>query len=152
MEQRYQTILVGVDGSSQAEDAYKKAVEVARRNNGRVVVAYIVDQPMSSFMGYAPLNESVLDHEKELGSVLLEELENYAKSIDFTNVETVLAFGSAKQMIGKELPEKFDANLIMVGQSGLNAAERFITGSVANYVIREARCDVLIVSPKEEEK
>ncbi len=55
-------------------------------------------------------------------------------------------------MIGKELPEKFDANLIMVGQSGLNAAERFITGSVANYVIREARCDVLIVSPKEEEK
>ena len=48
MEQRYQTILVGVDGSSQAEDAYKKAVEVARRNNARVVVAYIVDQPMSS--------------------------------------------------------------------------------------------------------
>jgi len=58
MEQRYQTILVGVDGSSQAEDAYKKAVEVARRNNGRVVVAYIVDQPMSAFMGYAPLNRS----------------------------------------------------------------------------------------------
>jgi nucleotide-binding universal stress UspA family protein len=37
----------------------------------------------------------------------------------------------------------------MVGQSGLNAVERFMMGSVASFVIREARCDVLIVSPEE---
>lgn len=38
----------------------------------------------------------------------------------------------------------------MVGQSGLNAVERFMTGSVASYVIRRAPCDVLIVSDEEE--
>lgn len=38
----------------------------------------------------------------------------------------------------------------MVGQSGLNAVERFITGSVASYVIRQAPCDVLIITPSKE--
>ena len=38
----------------------------------------------------------------------------------------------------------------MVGQSGLNAVERFMIGSVSDHVIRHAPCDVLIVRPKEE--
>ena len=48
------------------------------------------------------------------------------------------------------LPKKYKIDLIMVGQSGLNAVERFMTGSVASYVIRRAPCDVLIVSDEEE--
>ena len=52
--------------------------------------------------------------------------------------------------MAKQLPEKYGIDLIMVGQSGLNAVERFITGSVASYIIREAKCDVLVVSPSEE--
>jgi nucleotide-binding universal stress UspA family protein len=32
----------------------------------------------------------------------------------------------------------------------LNAVERFMTGSVASYVIKEALCDVLIVHPSAE--
>ena len=33
----------------------------------------------------------------------------------------------------------------MVGQSGLNAVERVVMGSVSSYIIRQAPCDVLIV-------
>ena len=36
MEQEYQNILVGIDGSKQALLAFRKAVEVARRNQGTV--------------------------------------------------------------------------------------------------------------------
>ena len=53
--------------------------------------------------------------------------------------------------MAKELPEKYQVDLIMVGQSGLNAVERLMTGSVASYVIREATCDVLVVSSLEKE-
>ena len=41
MNQEYKNILVGIDGSEQALAAFKKAVEVARRNNGKVYVANI---------------------------------------------------------------------------------------------------------------
>ena len=64
-------------------------------------------------------------------------------------IEGIIAYGSAKEAMAKQLPEKYGIDLIMVGQSGLNAVERFITGSVASYIIREAKCDVLVVSPSE---
>ena len=33
-------------------------------------------------------------------------------------------FGSPKEVMSHELPEKYNVDLIMVGQSGLNAVER----------------------------
>ena len=37
--------------------------------------------------------------------------------------------------------KKYNVDLIMVGQSGLNAVERVVMGSVSSYIIRQAlRC------------
>jgi nucleotide-binding universal stress UspA family protein len=69
--------------------------------------------------------------------------------VDFDLVEGIVAYGSIKDALATQLPDQYDIDLIMVGQSGLNAVERFMMGSVASFVIREARCDVLIVSPEE---
>lgn len=50
-------------------------------------------------------------------------------------------FGSPKEVMSHELPEKYNVDLIMVGQSGLNAVERVVMGSVSSYIIRQAlRC------------
>lgn len=106
-------------------------------------------------MGYTPLNDSIVDHETDEVKKMINECKDYAKSVGFESVEGIIAYGSAKEAMAKKLPEKYDIDLIMVGQSGLNAVERFVTGSVASYIIREARCDVLIVRPeplKEEAK
>lgn len=51
-------------------------------------------------------------------------------------------------MMATELPEKYDTDLIMVGQSGLNAVERLVMGSVSDHIIRTAPCDVLVVRPE----
>lgn len=148
--QRYQNILVGVDGSDQANEAFKKAVEVARRNQGKVYVANIIDQQIPTMMGYAPLDTTIIEQEKDTAQELIESCKQYGKSVNFDSIEGIIAYGSAKEAMAKQLPEKYGIDLIMVGQSGLNAVERFITGSVASYIIREAKCDVLVVSPSEE--
>ena len=150
MEHVYQTILVGIDGSEQAKEAFKKAVEIARRNQGRVVVTVVIEPQTTSGLGYAPLADNLVDLEEQEAKDLLQEVKDYAASVDFNLVEDVISFGSAKVALAKELPEKYQADLIIVGQSGLNAVERFITGSVASYIIREAKCDVLVVSTEKE--
>lgn len=149
MEQTYQTVLVGVDGSSQAQEAFEKAIEVARRNNGRVIVAKVIEQQVPSTMGFAPLGETVLAQEETDANELIQECKDYAGSVSFEDIEGVVVYGSTKMVLTRELPEKYGVDLIMVGQSGLNAVERFITGSVASYVIREAPCDVLVITPSE---
>ncbi|WP_461197824.1 universal stress protein [Enterococcus sp. N249-2] len=149
--QRYQNILVGIDGSEQAKDAFKKAVEVARRNQGKVYAATIIDQQLPTMMGYAPLDSSILEQEKDTAQKMIDECKAYADSVDFHLVEGIIAYGSIKDALATQLPEEYAIDLIMVGQSGLNAVERFMMGSVASFVIREARCDVLIVSPQDKE-
>lgn len=151
MEQSYTSVLVGVDGSEQAQEAFEKAIEVARRNHGRVIVAKVIEEQVPSTMGFAPLSDSVLQEEEKDAQELVDKCKDYATSVDFTRLEEVVQYGSAKMLLAQELPKKYNVDLIMVGQSGLNAVERFITGSVASYIIREATCDVLVVTPSKKD-
>lgn len=148
LTQTYKTILVGVDGSDQGKLAYQQAIEVAKRNNGRVIIAHVIENKVYTMMGYSSLNNSLLDQETDNAKELLDDCKAYAKSVDFTQVETVINYGSAKEVMCQDLPEKYDVDLIMVGQSGLNAVERLMMGSVSSYIIRQAPCDVLIVHPE----
>lgn len=152
MEQSYKTVLVGLDGSPQANYAFECAIEVARRNEGRVVAVSVIQQQMFDFVGYGNVSQDSLDIETKQFQTLLLEVKEWAKSIDFENVETEVLFGSPKQLLAKGLPKKYDVDLIMVGQSGLNAIERFMIGSVSDYVIRNAPCDVLVVAPEKVEE
>ncbi|MBO0474501.1 universal stress protein [Enterococcus sp. DIV0840] len=148
LTQTYKNILVGVDGSDQGNLAYQQAIEVAKRNNGRVIVAHVIENKVYMMMEYSSLNDGLLDQETESAKEILEDCKVYAKSADFTQVETVITYGVAKEVMCKELPEKYDVDLILVGQSGLNAVERLMMGSVSSYIIRHAPCDVLIVHPE----
>ena len=50
--QEYQTILVGVDGSEQADQAFDKAVAVARRNQATIIIAHVLENHLFENMGY----------------------------------------------------------------------------------------------------
>ena len=67
------------------------------------------------------------------------------------NVKTILRFGSPKVEIAKNIPKEHHIDLILLGATGLNAVERILIGSVSEYVVRNAPCDVLIVRAHEEE-
>ena len=63
-----------------------------------------------------------------------------------------MVFGQAKSILATELPRKHQVDLLMVGQSGLNAVEKMMVGSVASYVILKAPCDVLVIATPEEKQ
>lgn len=148
--QSYKNILVGIDGSDQAIEAFKKALAVAKRNDGTVYVANVIDHQFYTFMSYSPLNENIMDQLTEDAKELIADCKQIGKEFGYEKIEGVIAYGSAKEAMAKTLPKKYQVDLVMVGQSGLNAAERFMTGSVASYVIKEATCDVLVVHPSAE--
>ncbi|GGI64921.1 MULTISPECIES: universal stress protein [Enterococcus] len=151
MEQTYKKILVGVDGSEHAMEAFRKAVEVARRNEGEVIVTMIIEQQMTTALTVAPLGNEYIEEQMTYGNDLLERCRLYAESVNFSKVTKDLVFGQAKSVLAIELPKKHGIDLIMVGQSGLNRVETMMVGSVANYVIRKAPCDVLVVTQPENE-
>lgn len=155
MLQQYNRIMVAVDGSKEAELAFKKAINVTKRNNAELVLLHVIDarafQTMTSFD--TMLAEQATDMAKES----LTEYEETAKKQGITSIKTLIEYGSPKTVIAKYVPAEHQVDLIMLGATGLNAVERLFIGSVSEYVIRHAPCDVLVVRtdlnnhlPKEE--
>ncbi len=96
MEQEYQNILVGIDGSGQALLAFKKAVEVARRNRGTVYVVNVIDQQFYNFMGYASIDQTVVDQQTEAAKQMIEDCKAYGKTVDYQDIEGIIAYGSVR--------------------------------------------------------
>ncbi|WP_028274149.1 universal stress protein [Atopococcus tabaci] len=143
MYQEYQRILVAIDGSREAERAFKKAVEVAKRNNATLIIAHVIDT--RSYQSFSTFDGSIADNAKTEARNTLNEYKEYAAKEGLAETVTVLEFGSPKVMVAKQIPDAQNVDLIILGATGLNAVERLFIGSVSEYVIRHARCDVLIV-------
>ena len=143
MFHEYSKILFPVDGSNEARLAFEKAIEVAKRNRAQVIIAHIIDtrvlQTPTGFEGN--FNEEIQRQTENL----FQEYRQYSQEHDFNDIDFVLEYGSPKVYISKNIPKDYQIDLIMMGATGLNAVERLFIGSVSEYVIRNASCDVLVV-------
>lgn len=150
MLQQYNRILVAVDGSAEAELAFKKAVQVAVRNSATLVLTHVIDT--RAFQSISTFDGAMADKASEQAKNTLEEYVRYAKNHRVQDVIYSIEYGSPKVIIAKQIPEDQKIDLILLGATGLNAVERIFIGSVSEYVIRHANCDVLIVRTDLENK
>lgn len=150
MLQEYERILVAIDGSDEAERAFKKAVAVAERNNATLILSHVIDT--RAYQSFSTFDGSIADNARSEAKSTLNEYKHFAEKEGVKEIKIVLEYGSPKLMIAKEIPEAENADLIMLGATGLNAVERIFVGSVSEYVIRRANCDVLIVRSDLENK
>lgn len=143
MLQQYERIMVAVDGSKEAELAFKKAVNVAKRNEAELVLVHVIDT--RAFQTVATFDSVLAEQATELANKSLSDYTQFAHEQGLTSVESIVEYGSPKTIIAKQLPKEHKIDLILLGATGLNAVERLFIGSVSEYVIRNASCDVLIV-------
>lgn len=150
MLQEYKKIMVAVDGSKEAELAFKKAVNVARRNDSELLLAHVIDT--RAFQTISSLDGLMMEQASEMAKQTLADYQKMANDSGVSKVKAIIEYGSPKSVIAKELPDTEKVDLIMLGATGLNAVERLFIGSVSEYVIRHAICDVLIVRTDLENK
>lgn len=139
---KYTRIVNAVDGSKASEIAFKKAVEISLRNNATLILAHVVDT--RTFATAEAYDKSLSERAEKYARDLLNEYVENAKEAGVKDVSLIIKYGSPKVVIAKEIAPENDADLIIVGATGLNAVERFLIGSVSESVARYAKCDVLI--------
>ena len=139
----YNKILIAIDGSDAAEKAFDKALQVAKNNDAEIVLTHVND--VRTFASAGAYDRTLSERAEKYGKELLEEYIEKAKKADVTKVTTSLEYGSPKVKIAKDIAEKFEADLIIAGATGMNAVERFLIGSVTESITRYAKCDVLII-------
>ena len=147
MLQRYQNIMVAVDGSHEAELAFEKGVNVALRNNSRLTIAHVIDT--RALQSVSTFDSEVYEELQEDAKKLMDQYAEKAKEAGVTNVVTVVEMGNPKTLLATDIPEEQKVDLIMVGATGLNAFERLLVGSSSEYILRHAKVDLLVVRDKE---
>ena len=152
MAQTYKHILVPVDGSAEAELAFKKAVAVAKRNgeDAELRLLHVVDT--RAFQNISSFDTSMVEQVTDTAKKTLDKYIDYAKKQGVKNVNYSIEYGAPKTIIARDVPKEMGADLIMIGATGLNAVERILIGSVTEYVTRTALCDVLVVRTDLENK
>ena len=155
MSCEYEKILVAIDGSKGGEVALKEAIEVAKRNDAHLDVLRVMDLNSLEYggAGIALDGEQIYEIENDSEEYLLELRRKAIQEAGLKpeQIRVHLRFGNPKLVIVEDFQPEYENDLIIVGSTGKNFLQRLVVGSVAAYVIRSARCDVLVARTKEED-
>jgi nucleotide-binding universal stress UspA family protein len=138
-------VVVGIDGSEQSCHAAEVSADLARRNNATIHFVTIVRPPEGwwGIVGSPPtpsaLSKSLTDAQREI-------LDSVVAEVDLTDLEVIQVedVGDPARML-LEYARRVDADLMVVGRRGAGLIERIMLGSVANRVVHDAECPVLLV-------
>ncbi|WP_036198630.1 universal stress protein [Ureibacillus sinduriensis] len=144
MMSQYKSIIVAVDGSKEAEYAFKKSIDIAKRNpEAKLNLVNVIDT--RSFAAIEAYDRSMSERAQNFSEQLLNDYKVKAEAAGLANVNTIIEYGSPKTIITKELSNIVEADLIICGATGLSTVERFLIGSVSEAIVRSSKCDVLVV-------
>lgn len=139
----YHQVLVGVDGSEQAEEALYKAIDLAQLYDSKLIIAHIDDQTPDLFSKDTHIKQ---DDERE--RQLLQMLSTYTQEANnrgVKDVASILNYGNPRDHMAHVLPVQNDVELLITAATGRGTVERLFTGSVALASAHHAPCDVLTV-------
>src|ERR687890_112147 len=135
------SIVVGTDGSPNAEAAVRRAVEIAKGTGA--VVNLVTAFPETHYEGIA---SSARQDKVDMVGVAESVLARARREPESQGVkiETYARGGDPARVI-VEIAEEVDADVIIVGARGQSAVKRFLLGSVSSKLSHHAPCDLMIV-------
>ena len=143
----FRSILVPTDFSPQATAALEAATDLTRRFESKLTLLHVYGAP-----GLIMPEGFVASGPAELRS-LLDAIDKSLKALRVSaeapgrTVETQALQGTPAHDIC-EFARAHGHDLIVMGTHGRTGLSRFLLGSVAERVVREAPCPVLVVRPK----
>lgn len=146
-------ILCPIDFSDYTEKVLDLAVNLAQRDNAAIHIVYVLAAinyhdllVADSYLSYGA--EMIAEERKESQERMNILKTKYEK--DFPNQQfaaTVLETQNTEDGI-LEAAEKVNADCIIIGSHGRRGFTRFLLGSVAETILREAKCDVIVYKPQ----
>jgi len=139
-----QTILLPIDFSEHSRRALDRGVEVARATSARIELVHAIEELVYRGVRYTEaLSPNALEERRE---ERVAELESWRTIAEQAGVEASaqIVSGDPRNAI-LEHAEHTKPDLIVIGSHGRSRLQTALLGSVSEYVLRAAHCDVLLV-------
>lgn len=144
MAQRYTRIFAALDGASTQEAVAERAIALAADNGASLTFGHVIDS--------VPYEASGVDFEalceegkKRIEADLADLLAEARGNANIPSVDLLVHAGRINDTLAHQLVEPTDPDLIVCGERGLSNIKYAFVGSVSTFLIRNMRCDVLVV-------
>lgn len=139
----YSTIVVGTDGSKSSMLAVERAARIAAAFDATLIVgcAYYESKEEAS---KTLRQDSVTVLGNDPAQKNLDLAAEHARGCGATKIETAIRPGTPVQAL-MAIVNEHDADLLVVGNRGINSLTGRLLGSVPADVARQSDCDVMIV-------
>ncbi|GMR04176.1 MAG: universal stress protein [Thermodesulfobacteriota bacterium] len=132
-------IMVAHDGSDNAQKALDKTLELFKPLNPEIILIMVVEGPRDASME----NEPIFEREKSKCHDFLHKTAEKVVDQGF-EVDAILAVGDPRRMITEATNTK-SPDFLVVAKRGEGIVERMVLGSTSAFLIRHAKCPVLVV-------
>ena len=140
----HKRVFAALDGASTQAEVARKAVLIAEDNEAELIFGHVVDS--------VPYEASGVDFEELCNEVkvrlegeIADVLEAARNNPRIKSVDVVVRAGRITDTLAHQLIEPLDPDLVICGERGLSNIKYAFVGSVSNFLIRNMRCDVLVV-------
>jgi nucleotide-binding universal stress UspA family protein len=135
----FKTIVLALDGSDGSRRATPFALELAQRDNGKIVVAHVEEEIVGK--GGGPIHAT----EDEIQVEIREQAKKLSEEGVETSVEmTSVMLGGPAHAIAS-IADKANADVIVCGTRGHAAVTGLLLGSVTQRLLHVAHQPVLVV-------
>lgn len=144
---RFQTIVVAVDFSDSTPDALEAALALAAAEAGsHVHLLHVVPSAVPPLWTDEPSTLDLRTVEQAWIDTALKQLAALAgaQALDPGKVTTAVVVGAPANEIVRYAEERH-ADVVVLGSHGHGLVRRFLLGSVADRMVRQAPCAVLVV-------
>ncbi len=137
----YSNILVPVDFSEFNKLAIRKAKEVQGTGGAQLVLTHVIDYAPPAYV--RPLLPDLLASDDTIAERAQEQLDAVLKEEGLTDYRCVVRIGSTRECLLKIIKEN-NIDLVVMAKHSQSGLDR-LAGSNTNYVVQQAKCDVLVV-------
>jgi len=134
-------ILAALDQSEYATLVLKKAMDMAAKENAELTALTISSAPYNNLY----LGEVSGDFLNKIRKGLQESVQRIKDQVREANVEVVVEESASPADAIVAYAEKHGIDVIVIGNKGAGAVERFLIGSVSSKVVTHAPCSVMVV-------
>ncbi len=142
-------LLVPTDFSAYSDNALRHAIDIARQYGAEVFLLHVIDESIQQCTYEYCLTDDVMkqiEQESKIRSAekLREEIERVEKNNADVAIEAIIKHGIPYEEILREQEDK-KIDLIVIASHGRTGIKRVLIGSVAERVIRAAKCPVMLL-------
>ncbi|WP_135823799.1 universal stress protein [Halorussus ruber] len=144
----YRNVLVGTDGSDCADQALDVGVDVANADEAALHLLSVIALPSLGADVRLDLQMEALE---EGAHTLLDDAAEVAADAGVEEVSTAVEHGPSIHQVILSYIEEHDIDIVVVGTQGRTGFDRYVLGSVSEYLVRTSPIPVLTVRASEQE-